>query len=172
MIDYFMNKCPLSTDSKILDIGCGQGVALEIFQNMGFLPVGITLSDEDIRACLEKGYQVYKMDQSFLTFHDETFDFIWCRHCIEHSIFPYYILSEFFRVLKPKGYLYLEVPAPNTICMHQQNRNHYSLFNKNVWVELIKRTGFDMIDVIDLSFQVDLGPDLYWAMIQKKPLLK
>ena len=168
MFDYFINKYPLPTNSKILDVGCGQGVALDLFSKEGHNPIGITINEEDLSVCRDNGFQVYQMDQSFLDFEDESFDFIWCRHCIEHSIFPYFTLSEFFRVIKAGGYLYIEVPAPDTSCRHQTNINHYSVLGKSMWIDLIERTGFKIADVIDLSFEVPSGPDCYWAMIQQK----
>ena len=109
------------------------------------------------------------MDQSFLEFDNDNFDFIWCRHCIEHSIFPYFTLSELYRVLRPEGYLYIEVPAPDTKCNHQTNPNHYSVLSKSMWIALIGRTGFKILDLVDLSFEVPAGKDQYWAFIQQKP---
>lgn len=169
MFDYFNHKYPMPSKSKVLDVGCGQGVALELFTKKGLAPIGITLSGEDASICKEKGFEVYEMDQSFLDFDDEEFDSIWCRHCLEHSVFPYFTLSELFRVLKQKGYLYVEVPAPDTSCKHQINKNHYSVLCKSMWGELIKRTGFQILEVIDISFVDHPGPDVYWAFIQQKP---
>ena len=110
------------------------------------------------------------MDQSFLDFDDETFHFIWCRHCIEHSIFPYFTLSELFRVLIPGAHLYIEVPAPDTNCKHQTNKNHYCVMGKSMWADLIIRTGFNLLEATDISFEVIAGPDTYYAFIQKKPI--
>lgn len=169
MFDYVNRKYPLAPNSKILDVGCGQGLGLELFSGKGFSPIGITLGDEDLSICRQKGYEVFEMDQSFLDFGDHEFDIVWCRHCLEHSIFPYFTLSEFFRVLKQKGYLYIEVPAPDTSCNHQANKNHYSVLGKSMWIELMKRTGFTVLDILDISFQVPAGPDVYWALIQQKP---
>ncbi len=169
MIDEFLNKHPLSENKRILDVGCGQGVALEYFESKGFSPIGITLNNEDLSVCKQKGYEVYEMDQSFLDFNDKEFDLIWCRHCLEHSIFPYLTLIEFFRVLKHKGYLYIEVPAPDTSCNHQTNQNHYSVLNKSMWEELIRRTGFDILVVNNIEFEVVAGNDIYWSFIQQKP---
>ncbi|NER08076.1 MAG: class I SAM-dependent methyltransferase, partial [Okeania sp. SIO3C4] len=142
--------------------------ALEIFKKHGFSPTGITLNNEDVAICQQKGYQVYEMDQSFLEFEDNYFDFVWCRHCLEHSIFPYFTLQEIYRVIKPEGYLYLEVPAPDTSCQHQTNKNHYSVLGKTMWLDLIKRTGFEILQVLDIQFNLPIGPYIYWAMIQRK----
>ena len=169
MISSLVSKYSLPENSKVLDVGCGQGVAMEGFKTRGFSPVGITLNEEDLLVCRQKGYDVYEMDQSFLDFNDEEFDLVWCRHCLEHSIFPYYTLGELFRVLKHGGYLYIEVPAPDTSCKHQTNKNHYSVLGKNMWIELIKRTGFEILDALDFKFNVIAGPDVYWAFIQQKP---
>ena len=168
MIDELLNKYSLSEYKRILDVGCGQGVALEYFESKGFSPIGITLNKEDFSICKQKGYEVYEMDQSFLDFNDEEFDLIWCRHCLEHSVFPYLTLIEFFRVLKHKGYLYIEAPAPDTSCKHQTNQNHYSVLNKSMWEELIRRTGFDILDAKEIRFRVQPGDDLYWAFTQQK----
>jgi len=169
MFDYFINKFSLPQGARVLDIGCGQGLALELFKEKGLHPTGITLNETDASICREKGYDVFEMDQSFLDFEENTFDFIWCRHCLEHSVFPYFTLQEFFRILGAKGYLYAEVPAPDTGCNHQKNQNHYSVLGKSMWVSLMQRTGFLMMDSIDIDFEVPAGPDTYWAFILQKP---
>ena len=130
--------------------------------------MGITLSKEDIHACRQKGYRVYEMDQSFLAFEEDTFNLIWCRHCLEHSIFPSYTLTGFHRVLKTEGYLYIEVPAAETCSQHEKNPNHYSVLGKPMWLELMKRSNFQPLEVLDISLQVPAGPDTYWAFILQK----
>ena len=167
-IQYLCDKYSLPPNCKILDVGCGQGVALELFFNKGFNPIGITLGSEDVAECKRKGFEAHEMDQSFLDFCDQEFDCVWCRHCLEHSIFPAFTLSELFRVLKVGGYLYVEVPAPDTSCRHQTNKNHYSVLGKSMWIELIKRTGFEILDILDINHTVPAGPDTYWAFIQQR----
>ena len=156
-------------DAKVLDVGCGQGVALELFKSKGLRSTGITLNNEDYTVCKQKGFDVYEMDQSFLDFNDEEFDFIWCRHCLEHSIFPYFTLSELFRVLKSNGYIYIEVPAPDTPCNHQTNVNHYSVLGKSMWIELMKRSGFILLETMQIPLDLKIGKDYYWIFILQKP---
>jgi SAM-dependent methyltransferase len=106
-----------------------------------------------------------------LEFSDEGFDLLWVRHCIEHSIFPFYTLSEFYRVLKPGAVLYLEVPIPDTPCRHEGNVNHYSVLTNEMWMSLINRTGFLNITRADITVPLPIGTDTYWAFICRKPPL-
>ncbi|HEV7665454.1 MAG TPA: class I SAM-dependent methyltransferase [Chloroflexota bacterium] len=169
MLDRLLANNPLSTNARVLDVGCGQGLALAKFADRGLQPTGITLGRDDIAACRQAGLDVREMDQSFLGFRDAEFDLVWCRHCLEHSIFPYYTLAEFQRVLHPGGLLYVEVPAPDTSSAHQTNPNHYSVLGKSMWLELMRRAGFALIDQVDIDFTVPAGPDTYWAFVLRKP---
>lgn len=169
VLDILLPQYHISQNARILDIGCGQGPALDIFRNKGYLSaVGITLNDEDVRVCREKGHDVHKMDQSFLEFPDGCFDFVWARHVIEHSIFPYFTLSEFARVLIPGGLLYVEVPAPETSCHHETNPNHYSVLGRGAWTSLLGRCGLTVRDEVKYSFATGMGPDEYWGFICSK----
>lgn len=169
VLDALLPKYLIGTESRILDIGCGQGPALDILRSKGYSNcVGVTLNDEDVRICREKGHEVYKMDQSFLDFKDESFDFIWARHVIEHSIFPYFTLAEFARVQRGGGILYLEVPAPETACHHERNPNHYSVLNSGAWESLLERCGFSLLENANFRFTTGMGPDEYWGFICKK----
>ncbi|MHB8621643.1 MAG: class I SAM-dependent methyltransferase [Chloroflexota bacterium] len=169
MIDHLFATVALPPDARVLDVGCGQGVAMEQFRRRGSRPVGITLNAEDARVCREAGYDVLEMDQSFLDFDDGSFDLVWCRHCLEHSIFPFFTLSELSRVLLPGGHLYVEVPAPDTSSAHQANPNHYSVLGKSMWLNLLQRTGFRALESLDVDFSTAAGPDRYWAFISRKP---
>ncbi|CAN7361449.1 class I SAM-dependent methyltransferase [Phenylobacterium sp. LjRoot219] len=158
---------PQPPGAKVLDVGCGQGVALELFRDAGLDATGITLGP-DAEACRARGLKVLEMDFAFLDFADQSFDLVWCRHAIEHSVFPFFTLAELHRILKPGGVLYLEVPAPDTSCRHQTNPNHYSVLGKSMWLELIRRVGFPLSRVLDLNFTTPAGPDSYWGFIQQK----
>jgi SAM-dependent methyltransferase len=168
VMDLFWAKCAPPPNARVLDVGCGQGVALKRFAARGCEVTGVALNQTDVDVCQSLGYTVLKMDQSFLDFPDGTFDVVWCRHCLEHSIFPYFTLNGFHRVLKPGGSLYVEVPAPDTSCAHQTNRNHYSVLGKSMLGSLIERSGFRIVDVLDITFSVPAGPDTYWSFMQQR----
>lgn len=168
MFERLQQSYALPSGAKVLDVGCGQGVALELFKAAGLDPIGITLG-EDAAVCRAKGLQVVETDFAFLDFEDGRFDLVWCRHALEHSIFPFFTLAEMHRVLRPGGLLYVEAPAPDTACGHQTNPNHYSVLPKSMWVELIKRAGFSAPAAADINFTTEMGPDTYWVFVAKKP---
>ncbi len=166
MVEYLTKHVEL-TGKKILDCGCGQGIALNLFREKGSIPIGITFG-EDYKICLQNGFEVYEMDQSFLEFEKNNFDIIWCRHALEHSLFPLFTLQGFYEVLKSDGIIYIEVPAPDTCAMHETNQNHYSCFTKNAWISLFERSKFKIIESLDIKFQLSMGEDLYYSFFLKK----
>jgi SAM-dependent methyltransferase len=168
MIEETLKIKDLNKESVILDVGSGQGVALEVFKEKGLNAVGITINQEDFDACFRKDFQVELMDQSFIEFPASWFDLIWCRHCLEHSIFPYFTLCGFQRVLKKDGLLYVEVPTADTVCHHQDNKNHYSLFPYSMWKSLFSRAEFEIIKFFPMNFRTTMGADTYWAFFLKK----
>lgn len=168
MAKHVLEKTALPSTAKVLDVGCGQGVALQHFVAAGMDATGIALGDADVVACQAKGFNVVEMDQSFLDFDDRQFDLVWSRHCLEHSIMPYFTISEMSRVLKPGGFCYVEVPAPDTSCNHQRNKNHYSVLGKSMWIDLLTRSGLQVLEALDITFQVPAGPDMYWSILSKK----
>lgn len=168
MLDRVLSVSGLPKNGRILDVGCGQGPALDIIREKGFHATGITVNDEDLRVCREKGHEVYRMEQSFLDFGPGEFDLVWARHCVEHSVMPFFTLFGFNRVLKHGGYLYMEVPAPDTICHHETNVNHYSVHTKSAWRSLLGRSGFQVVWENDFDFMVPSGPDLYHMFVCQK----
>ena len=84
---------------------------------------------------------------------DHMVDLIWCRHALEHSVYPLFTLLEFNRVLKMGGKLYVEVPAPDLERRHEFNNNHFSVMGTVMWQALFQRTGFS----IDISHEINLS---------------
>jgi SAM-dependent methyltransferase len=157
----------IGRDQRVLDVGCGQGIALEIFRQFGLRAVGVTLGP-DFATCRAKGFEVYQMDQNFMDFADDEFDFLWCRHVLEHSVAPLFTLAEYHRVTKPDGLVYIEVPAPDTSAHHENNPNHYSVFPASSWLALFSRVGFALERSIAINFTVPCGPDTYWSYLLRR----
>lgn len=158
-----------ASGGRILDVGCGTGVALEIFQNLGFSVMGIELGEEDYAACSQKGLPVTRVDMHEMTFPDASFDAIWCRHTLEHSFMPFFLLAEFNRMLPVGGVLYIEVPVFGTDAHHEDNPNHYSCMTPAFLEKLLGRAHFEILEHDALTFAVEKGgTDQYQLFIVRK----
>jgi SAM-dependent methyltransferase len=162
----YIDPLQLDKNAKILDLGCGPGYFLDEMKNRGYTNVtGVTLSAGDIKLCESKGHTIKKYDLSFLPqsegYTDESVDFIFLRHALEHSPYPIFTLMEYNRVLKQGSKMYIEVPAPDCERQHEFNVNHYSILGNNQLAALLVRCGFT-IEVFnnlefDLNFTVEDG---------------
>lgn len=155
VVAKFIDPLNIPKDANILDLGCGPGYFLDEMTARGYTNLtGIGLSDEDLAICSNNGHQVRKSDMNFLDDRDESVDLLFCRHSLEHSPFPYITLLEYNRILKNNGKLYVEVPEPNCDVAHEENKNHYSIMGRKMWLSLLQRTGFD-VSWAEYGFPVD-----------------
>ena len=167
MVPMLVEHYSLAPGARVLDVGCGHALALKAFREAGMAPVGIGFGDEAARA-RDEGFEIVEQDMSFLDLPAESFDLVWARHVVEHSVFPYFTLSEMHRLIKPGGVFYMEVPGPGTPCRHEANANHYSVMGHEMWESLLQRCGLTAIRRNDIRFHVPAGDDLYFAFDCRK----
>ena len=160
MIPSILQHHNIPANATVLDVGCGTGLALEVFQQHGCMPTGIGFGAEAATA-REKGFNVIEQDMSFLDVDNDEYQIVWCRHVLEHSIFPFFTLSEMFRITKPGGIIYVEVPMPDTSSHHESNQNHYSVMGVMMWAHLLRRVGFEDIRNGKVEFTTPAGNDAY-----------
>ena len=168
-------------NSRILDVGCGSGYALEKMKERGFENVeGLTLNDEDIKDVTKRGFKVHQTDFNFMDFKDE-FNAVWMRHALEHSPFPFYTIWKLNIILKNGGLLYVEMPQPHIDRLKNSERilekfpNHYSIMGSEMYKSLFSRAGFRLVqqDEIFLSNMKQPGKtetfnETYdWYLLQK-----
>ena len=157
VVAKFIDPLNIPKDANIIDLGSGPGYFLDLMKSCGYTNLtGIGLSDDDLAICRSNGHQVRKSDMNFLDDRDQSVDLLFCRHSLEHSPFPYITLLEYNRVLKNNGTLYVEVPEPNCDVAHEENRNHYSIMGRKMWLSLLQRTGFD-ISWTEYGFPADFA---------------
>lgn len=178
VIPKFINEYYLDNTHKILDIGCGQGYGMEKFSELGCTNIsGLTLSKEDVKAAKKRGFTVVAEDMSFQSCKDQTYDALFARHSLEHSPFPLLTLIEFFRILKTKGVVYIEMPSPKCTRALEQYDNHYAIMGPRQWTALFARAGFDIRDVGELQFNIsnnqtgeEIGTEVYEWYVLEKPV--
>lgn len=153
VVKTYIDPLNIPKNANILDMGSGPGYFLDEMKSRGYTNcTGISLSSGDNKISRSKGHTVKEYDLSFLPqqdgYHDESVDFIFLRHALEHSPYPIFTLMEYNRVLKQFAKMYIEVPAPDCDRQFEFVPNHYSIFGEKQLVALLQRTGFN-VDVFN-----------------------
>jgi SAM-dependent methyltransferase len=97
-----------------LDIGCGSGVYLEELVAMGFKVSGVDLSAEMLATTRKRfegraAVDLQQADVEHLPFADGAFDLVVCVGVLGYLLSDEQALAEIRRVLKPGGYLLLNL---------------------------------------------------------------
>lgn len=149
---------------SVLDIGASSGEFLTASIEMGWKASGIEPSTAGVEAAQSKGLNVVQSTAERLPFADEQFDIVHSNHVFEHLADPQLAANEAFRVLKPGGLIFIEVPNQfdniqffrdrvfNRIVVREQNIrsiHHLYFFSKRTLTKLLTNAGFKNVQIKD-----------------------
>jgi hypothetical protein len=132
----------------IIDIGCGDGYAMEKMIEMGYENVqGLTLHKQEWDICKEKELSVHLMNYNFSEMMDRFFHVAWMRQSLQFSFQPYYTMLELNRIMRINGWVYIEVPDTSNAGVP------LATLDKDTYERLFRASGFEVIqsDSITLS---------------------
>jgi len=101
-VSRFLNS--LSSNSNVLDIGCGNGKNFTARNDINMM--GIDLTEKFVNICKGKGYNVKCASMTDLPFEDNIFDAfiaVASYHHLDNDYDRKRTLDEMYRVLKPNG---------------------------------------------------------------------
>tara|TARA_B100001029_G_scaffold130685_1_gene109587 strand:+ start:13 stop:717 length:705 start_codon:yes stop_codon:yes gene_type:complete len=162
MLTFNLNRINLSANSKVLDLGCGEGRhifgALDEYQDI--YCVGLDQDIPSLDVCkeglvffeeLNTGSTIFIQGSVYnLPFEDDAFDLVICSEVLEHLDDYHAAIKEIYRVLKPQGKFLPSVPSywPERICWalsdNYQNMpgGHVRIFKKLQVINEIIDHGF------------------------------
>jgi ubiquinone/menaquinone biosynthesis C-methylase UbiE len=108
---------------KLLVVGCGEGVEAAILaQKLNAEVIGVDI-DDDFNQEASKFAQLQTGDAEALVFADETFDFVFSYHALEHIKDPQKALREIHRVLKKNGGFWIGTPNKSRLVGYVGGKN-------------------------------------------------
>ncbi len=105
---------------------------------------------------------------------DETYDFVFSSHCLEHMYDPLEALQNWMRILKPDGYIIFAIPEEDLYeqgifpsSFNRDHKNTFTMFKEASWseksinvLELVSKLGptaaIEKIELLDETYRYDL----------------
>jgi SAM-dependent methyltransferase len=166
----------VSKDTRVLDVGCGDGQFLYYLKTQGVTALeGIDSSADRLERC--KRYvtpNVHTADAfRWLKEHRGQYDLVVCNHMVEHFADPqlYELLEGLTGAVAPGGRLVITTP---NACTPWAGYNLYSdlthvrLFTADSLTQLLAVYGFDAQCYPEASVPYDLGTTLRWMLWKVK----
>lgn len=142
----------MNAPGKVLDIGSGRGVLLQLMKETGITAYGLDSFEDSVNYCKGKGLDVVHGDalSHLVTLPAASLGGIFCSHVIEHMPPEKVIqlIRESHRVLKPGSRLVIITPNPKDLRTSERfwlDVTHVRPYPEKLLIVLMKREGFGNI---------------------------
>jgi SAM-dependent methyltransferase len=134
--------------NRVLDMGCGQGIFLQLLQAKGISAVGVDSNQQLLAIARRSGAEVVQADViQYLNAATGEFDGMFCSHLIEHLCFDQVVdlLEGACTRLASRGVLVLLFPNPASLNMQLnyfwRDPTHVRLYQRDLIVALLTHYG-------------------------------
>ena len=150
ILDFFSAN---DAQNKVLDIGCGVGEVIDVFNDNGWNCEAIELNSVASEWLIEKGIKVFN-DTLDNYQSEQQFDLIMAWNVVEHVTNPKEFIQKAYDLLRPGGLFVSEVPHGNSMLIDYcrssgmdplrilQGEQHIMLYSITAYKELHQMCGF------------------------------
>lgn len=162
----------IKNPKTVLDIGCSNGVFLDLYKNSetwGVEPSESGYKMKDVRhKIIHEYFEKAKLPQNY-------FDLIIMNHTLEHVKDAEIVLAKIYRLLKKDGILLIDVPNAGSLSAkilgkkwpYRLEKEHTYQFTKDLLSKLVRDSGFKILHWESRSGLFELGEPLkeYWQTL-------
>jgi 2-polyprenyl-3-methyl-5-hydroxy-6-metoxy-1,4-benzoquinol methylase len=152
----------MGAPGRILEIGCGRGILLKALSQLGHECQGIERSNlAATRAQNTPGIRVYTTPLEQCQLPENYFDLVIFWHVLEHLENPADTLSRVSQLLRPGGWLIIEVPNLSSLqselfgkhWLHLDLERHLFHFSSSGLNKLLETYGFRQVSLHTFSWE-------------------
>jgi 2-polyprenyl-3-methyl-5-hydroxy-6-metoxy-1,4-benzoquinol methylase len=155
----WLTMIPMGPPGKVLDVGCGCGVFLNLLKRLGWQTYGTDISPAALAICQTNGHQVCPAAEVLQRLDRNSFDWIILDNVLEHIAEPWVVLKQLNQLLRTGGRLTVCVPnfggkdAPlfGGFWEMLDPPRHYFHYSAAGLTTLLQRCGFE---ITKTTFQV------------------
>jgi len=137
---------------RVLDIGCANGVWLELARGAGWQVAGVEPDPVSRSRARDRGIEVRESVADWLS-KGESFDYVTISHVIEHVHDPLMLLRDSLALLRPGRGLFIDTPNIDALGHSIYGRDwlaldpprHLILFNRDSLATAVSQAGFQHI---------------------------
>lgn len=157
--------------TNILDTGCGTSFNLNYLKDYGKV-IGLDFSKDALNFCKMRGNKnLIQANAEKLPLKEDAFNLITALDLLEH-LDDNKTLKEFYRVLKPNGYLIITIPAFEFLWSnHDEALHHKRRYNKGQLRDALESNGFIVEKISYWNFFLFL-PIVIMRLIKKNIHIK
>jgi SAM-dependent methyltransferase len=166
----------LSSDQRILEIGCSSGFMLSALRDRGVDVYGLDPSEGFIDYVRSKGIQVYSSLDELREGRDLAFDLVIHYYVLEHIGDPVEFIKQYMELLNDRGKMVFEVPCATDPLVELYkvpafdsffwSVAHHWYFNRESLTRVLDRTGYAFELFPEQRY--DISNHMTW-MIEGKP---
>ncbi|TAK16884.1 MAG: class I SAM-dependent methyltransferase [Nitrosarchaeum sp.] len=146
---YAYSKEYMGERKDMLEIGSGAGQTIFYFDQIGFNVTGIEPDERNVKLINQK----LKISKCLVGFAEELnmedqFDIIWISHVFEHLVRPDLLLKKLYKILRPNGIIFIEVPnCENEIIRDSSINDNPSTFHfsKKSLLHISQNAGYNVM---------------------------
>lgn len=145
-------------EGRVLDMGCGDGLFLELLKKRGIDGLGLDISDEAVSKCRARGQnaELTNLENPVLSFLNNEFKFVVMLDVLEHLYYPQALLLEASRVAEN---VIFSVPNFNSLPARLQvlfgqipenktpRKGHIYWFNYLILQKMIKDSRLEILQI-------------------------
>jgi len=141
----------LKGDGLLMDIGCGEGRGLAIYQRNGFKVEGLEINERAAIEARTDGFEVYTIRLENYQLNN-LYDVVVLSNVLEHSLSPEEMLNHVNRILKIGGQIWIS--CPNVDSWQEKLFGRYWInwhvpfhivhFSQNTLINILQETGFEI----------------------------
>ena len=165
---------PKLKNKTVVDIGCKEGEFLKAIKNVSGDVIGIDLDESSFSELRKIGIICYN---NLNKIENNSIDMAFFFHSFEHFDDPLLMLKKTYKIIKPGGSIYIEVPHAKDILLNDLFikefksftlwSQHLILHTKESLSQMVSFCGYNSVEVTGVQ-RYPLSNHLYWLK-EKKP---
>lgn len=154
-LDFAVMYLPAGCRGRLLDVGCGDGHAIERMAGLGWRVSGVDTDEQAVAVAQGKGLDARPGALREQDWADDPVDVVTLSHVIEHVHDPVALLKQCLACLKPGGRIVVVTPNVDA-WMHRRAGSHWlgldpprhlCLFTARALADAAKNAGFRDVQV-------------------------